>query len=147
MLNGSTWSTQHTKMMALFALMALPLVIMPIFAVMTGSAPVRGIPGPQQVLAMPEQATRPLTGAGSYRRTPLRQVKHGLNIGYDISVKRAMREMGLVIAHFDAWIEEHPGTALSHIRYMPAVSQRYVASTAIFIRKSNPRVDAKTAWR
>jgi soluble lytic murein transglycosylase-like protein len=30
---------------------------------------------------------------------------------------------------------------------MPAVSQRYVASTAIFIRKSNPRVDAKTAWR
>jgi hypothetical protein len=68
-------------------------------------------------------------------------------IGYDVSVLRAVREMGLVLDHFGTWLEEHPDSSLARIRFMSPDMQRRVASTALFIRKTNKRVDAKTAWR
>jgi soluble lytic murein transglycosylase-like protein len=68
-------------------------------------------------------------------------------VGYDASILRAAREMNLVVDHFDAWIDQHPGTALTHVKYMSAGMQKNVASTAVFIRKSNPGIDARTAWR
>lgn len=68
-------------------------------------------------------------------------------IGYDASILKALKRMNLVLDHFDTWIEEHPGTALKHVRYMPVPMQRNVASTALFIRSSNKKIDEKTAWR
>jgi hypothetical protein len=68
-------------------------------------------------------------------------------IGYGPSVVTAMREMGLVLDIFDAWVKKHPGSSIKHIKYMPEPMQRTVARTALFIRKSNRRIDAKTAWR
>ncbi|MDR1471656.1 MAG: lytic transglycosylase domain-containing protein [Synergistaceae bacterium] len=66
---------------------------------------------------------------------------------YSESVMAAVKSMGLSRGHLDAWQAEHPDSALRHVKYMSAEQQRTVASTAIFIRKSNGRIDAKTAWR
>jgi hypothetical protein len=68
-------------------------------------------------------------------------------IGYGYSVVTAMKEMGLSLDHFDAWISEHPGSSIKHIKYMTNSMQRDVAGIALFIRKSNRRIDEKTAWR
>lgn len=68
-------------------------------------------------------------------------------VGYDRSVLSAMRDTGVTVADFNAWIEQHPETTIRRLKYMPVTMQREVASTAIFIRKANPRLDAKTAWR
>jgi soluble lytic murein transglycosylase-like protein len=58
-----------------------------------------------------------------------------------------MKEMGLSLDSFAAWTAEYPGSAIKHIKYMPESMQRDVASIALFIRKSNGRIDRKTAWR
>jgi hypothetical protein len=71
----------------------------------------------------------------------------GAEIGYSRYVVSAMKEMGLVLDHFDVWTAEHEGSAIKHIKYMPDTMQKDVASIALFIRKSNFRIDAKTAWR
>ena len=68
-------------------------------------------------------------------------------VGYDASILRAIKRMGLVPEHFELWMEEHPRTALKHVKFMPAVMQAKVASTALFIRSSNAKIDPKTAWR
>jgi soluble lytic murein transglycosylase-like protein len=36
---------------------------------------------------------------------------------------------------------------IKHIKYMPVTMQKDVANIAVFIRKSNYRIDEKTAWR
>jgi len=71
----------------------------------------------------------------------------GAGIGYSRHVVTAMKEMGLVFDHFDVWVAEHRDSAIKHIRYMPEAMQKDVANIALFIRKSNHRIDAKTAWR
>jgi soluble lytic murein transglycosylase-like protein len=58
-----------------------------------------------------------------------------------------MKKMGLSLDNFDAWMAEHCESAIKHIKYMPPSMQKDVASIALFIRKSNYRIDAKTAWR
>jgi hypothetical protein len=75
------------------------------------------------------------------------QFPNGTEIGYSRYVVSAMKEMGLSLDHFDAWISEHCESAIKHIKYMPSSMQKDVASIALFIRKSNYRIDAKTAWR
>jgi hypothetical protein len=74
-------------------------------------------------------------------------VPRAAKIGYGYYVVTAMRDMGLVLDHFDVWISEHPESALKHIKYMPSSMQKDVAGIALFIRKSNGRIDPKTAWR
>jgi hypothetical protein len=75
------------------------------------------------------------------------QLPKGAKIGYDSSVVKVIKDMNLVLDHFDLWIAEHPGSALKHLKYMPEPMQEDVASIALFIRKSNFKIDAKTAWR
>jgi hypothetical protein len=75
------------------------------------------------------------------------QFPDGTEIGYSRYIVSAMREMGLRLDDFDAWIAEHSESAIKHIKYMPSSMQKDVASIALFIRKSNGRIDAKTAWR
>jgi hypothetical protein len=96
-------------------------------------------------LIKPEPAS-----VGAYRAAtglPVKNIFSHSQIGYDASVLRALREMGLTLDHFDSWMEPHPGTSLARVRFMPVRMQQNVASTAIFIRKTNSRIDAKTAWR
>lgn len=69
------------------------------------------------------------------------------NLTYDASVLRALKKMNLSMDHLDLWLSEHPDSALKHLRYMPSAMQRDVASTALFIRSCNKRIDEKTAWR
>ena len=71
----------------------------------------------------------------------------GAKIGYSRYVVSAVGEMGLSLDHFDVWAAEHPGSVIKHVKYMPDAMQRDVASIALFIRKSNYRIDAKTSWR
>jgi hypothetical protein len=66
---------------------------------------------------------------------------------YRACVVSAMRSMGLTTGHFDAWMAQHPDSVIKRIKYMPEAMQRDVAGIALFIRKTNPRIDAKTAWR
>jgi soluble lytic murein transglycosylase-like protein len=136
-------------MLLLFAVITMPFVVLPFFIVSDGANVSSSyIPYMQKEITAADQSKYLLSS--TQRRSggvSLNQIRRGLNVGYDISVKRALREMGLRTAHFDAWIAQHPGTVLSHLRYMPVTSQQFVASTAVFIRKSNSRIDAKTAWR
>ena len=71
----------------------------------------------------------------------------GTEIGYSRYVVSAMKEMGLSLDNFDAWMAEHRESAIKHIKYMPSSMQKDVAGIALFIRKSNSGIDAKTAWR
>jgi soluble lytic murein transglycosylase-like protein len=88
--------------------------------------------------------------AGAYRAAtglPVKNIFSHSQIGYDAAVLRAVREMGLTLDHFDSWMDLHPETSLARVRFMPVRMQQNVASTALFIRKTNARIDAKTAWR
>ena len=71
----------------------------------------------------------------------------GARLGYSRHIVTAVREMDISLEHFELWIEEHPDTAIKHLRYMPEAMQKDAANIALYIRKSNPRIDAKTAWR
>lgn len=75
------------------------------------------------------------------------QLPHKLKGGYDGAVLSAVKKMGLSLGHFELWVDEHPGSVLSHLKHMPPAMQANVASTALFIRSANPGVDAKTSWR
>jgi soluble lytic murein transglycosylase-like protein len=131
------------KMIALFALAALPFMILP-FAIVSNSLSTEAWHSPASPVFVPKSfAARPLFAPPAAEEPLFRHAR----IGYDISVLRAVREMGLVLDHFDVWMEEHPGSSLARIRFMPSSMQRNVASTALFIRKTNPKIDAKTAWR
>jgi soluble lytic murein transglycosylase-like protein len=85
--------------------------------------------------------------ASAASSAPEKNIFLNAQIGYDVSILMAVREMGLVLDHFTSWIDQHPDTALTRVRFMSAAMQHNVATTALFIRKSNPRIDAKTAWR
>jgi hypothetical protein len=124
------------KMIAVFLSAALPFVIAPFFIV-------------SDLLSLPSSGEAGETYGGAYYskagypgNTPA-----GIEGSYDESVLRAMDSMGLSVSHFEAWRAEHPDSALRHIKYMSGEKQQIVASTAIFIRKSNGKIDAKTAWR
>jgi len=98
-------------------------------------------------------ATRPGPGVNVEGMHPAiyRYASGGLpptaGMGYGYSVVTTIKKMGLSLDHFDAWIAEHPGSAIKHIKYMTGLMQRDVASIALFIRHSNKRIDEKTAWR
>ncbi|MDR0647799.1 MAG: lytic transglycosylase domain-containing protein [Synergistaceae bacterium] len=134
------------RMAFCFVLTALPFIILSLASVSNGFA--SGQESDAGYAAFMRQ--RDAAGESNCllaRPAPEKTALQYAQIGYDASVIRAVREMGLVLDHFDAWIEEHPGSSLARIRFMPPAMQRSVASTALFIRKTNPRIDAKTAWR
>ncbi|MDR1482585.1 MAG: transglycosylase SLT domain-containing protein [Synergistaceae bacterium] len=145
-MDGYALFRQHLKTLILFALITTPFVVLPFFVMGIVRTRIIHISHEQSGIALLAQS-RYLTPSPKKGSVSLNQIRRGINVGYDISVKRALREMGLRTSRFDRWIEQHPGTALSHIRYMPVASQQIVASTAVFIRKSNSKIDAKTAWR
>ena len=135
-------ANQSAKKISFFALAALPFMILP-FVIVSNSL------NPEARHTAPAAFMREGYAAHSLLGQPAgeeRMLRHA-RVGYGISVVRAVREMGLVLDHFDVWMEEHPGSALARIRFMPPSMQRNVASTALFIRKTNPKIDAKTAWR
>jgi hypothetical protein len=135
-------------MLFLFAAITMPFIVLPFFVVSDGANMTSYyIPHMQKEIAVSGRSEYVLSSTPRQSCVSLNQIGRGLNVGYDTSVKRALRGMGLRTANFDEWIAQHPGTALSHLRYMPVTSQQFVASTAVFIRKSNSRIDAKTAWR
>jgi hypothetical protein len=134
------------KMALCFVLATLPFIILPFALVSNGLASVKkGDTGYAAFVRLDVASS----GGHSLLARPAAETAAPphTQIGYDVSVLRAIREMGLVLDHFDVWIEEHPGSSLARIRFMPPAMQRNVASTALFIRKTNPRIDAKTAWR
>lgn len=138
-------------MIALFTAAALPLIILPFAVVDTSiyggaATPELLPPQPSTEEQAGQEKLHPLSSAAR-SKAALSRVTKTPNIGYDASVVMAMKEMGLVTDHFDAWIEQHPGTAIVHIKYMPVLMQQSVASTSLFIRKSNAKIDEKTAWR
>jgi hypothetical protein len=149
---ASTLLAQRVRTFLVFMAVALPLVIMPFLVV-----DARRIQFPKRTSAYHTRTEPAGIGARLERHNPARasavdgafslKLHEMPKVGYDLSVRRALRDMGLTVDRLDLWIKNLPGTALSHVRYMPMTMQQYVASTAIFIRKSNPRIDEKTAWR
>ncbi len=133
------------KTCLLFLASALPFVLLS-FMLLPEPAPaqlrIRTLPHPprqaQRALDLPTRQQAAATAAA-----PIFKVR----VGYAPSVLRTLLEMRLSTAHLDAWIDQHPGTALAHVRYMPEEMQKNVASTALFIRKTNPKIDERTAWR
>jgi soluble lytic murein transglycosylase-like protein len=75
------------------------------------------------------------------------KLPYGAEIGYNRHVMSAAREMRVSLDQFDEWIAAYPGSALKHLRYMPVAMQKDAANIALFIRKSNRKIDKKTAWR
>jgi soluble lytic murein transglycosylase-like protein len=131
------------KMVLSFTIAALPFIILPFLIVSNGE----GTGGGPVAFAMAVKTAQEEMHPMSASRGSSQKILQRAQIGYDVSVLRAMREMNLVFDHFDSWMEQHPGTALSSVMFMPAAMQRDVASTALFIKKANNRIDAKTAWR
>ncbi|MDL2297698.1 transglycosylase SLT domain-containing protein [Synergistaceae bacterium OttesenSCG-928-D05] len=65
----------------------------------------------------------------------------------DDSVVTALAKMDLTPDHIYRWIGEHPKTTLAEIEKMTPQLQAKVANVATFIRSTNKKLDAKTAWR
>ncbi|MDR1021603.1 MAG: transglycosylase SLT domain-containing protein [Synergistaceae bacterium] len=142
---GSTVSLA-ARMVLCFVLATLPFIILPFAFVSNGLASARANDtGYAAFIRL--GGTAGISSCLPARPAPEVTAPPHTQIGYDASVLRAVREMGLVLDHFDAWLEQHPGSSLARIRFMPPAMQRSVASTALFIRKTNPKIDAKTAWR
>jgi hypothetical protein len=127
------------KTILIFALMALPFIILPFMIVSNSQRTDARINAPQIIPANAFTITAFLP--------PSEIIFPHAHIGYDRSVLRAVREMGLVLDHLNMWIDQYPDTALSHVIFMPVAMQQNVASIALFIRKTNARIDEKTAWR
>ena len=125
------------KTMATFFAVIMPFLVLPFLIV---SEFISMSDGKPLYARFPDE--NPVLSRYSPNRLPM-----GAGIGYNRHVVAAMREMGLVLDHFDVWAGEHQGSAIKHIRYMPEPMQKDVANIALFIRKSNPRIDVKTAWR
>ncbi|MDR3256001.1 MAG: transglycosylase SLT domain-containing protein [Synergistaceae bacterium] len=128
------------KIVLRFVSSALPFIILSFLIVSNGSREVNSAAFDIAVRSIPSPHP---TAAPNSRPAVLPRAR----VGYDVSVLNAVRGMGLVLDHFDLWISQHPGTALARLRFMPVAMQQNVASTALFIRKTNPRIDAKTSWR
>lgn len=71
----------------------------------------------------------------------------GASLSYDAFVLKSLKNMTLSTSHIELWIEEHPDSALRHLKFFPSAMQRDIASTALFIRSCNRGIDEKTAWR
>jgi len=123
--------------MATFFAVIMPFLVLPFLVV-------------SEFISMPEDKPlymrfpdeNPVLSRYSPNRLPM-----GAGIGYSRHIVTALREMDLVFDHFDVWVAEHEDSAIKHIRYMPEAMQKDVANIALFIRRSNPRIDEKTAWR
>lgn len=148
--NATTHRISRAIAYLTFAIAVLPFVALAFFLVSErGGATAEAVSAPAGTEAGQAEA-RATVGISSARytvqqpATPLPQVTR---VGYDVSILKALREMNLNVDHFDAWLDVHPDSALKHLRFMPVSMQRDVAGIALFIRKSNGKVDAKTAWR
>lgn len=126
-------------MMALFAcvLIGLPVALFQSFS----NASVK-----DAMDAMSAQVRDEMEHSSSEERR-VQRVRPRTSVGYTMQVLLSMKEMGITPVDVEAYIAEHPGTALRRLKYMPDAMQKNVASTAAFIRKSNARIDVKTAWR
>jgi soluble lytic murein transglycosylase-like protein len=125
------------KTIVVFFAVAVPFIALP-FVVLSDFI---HVPATKPLLERSEQAS-PV-----FSRYSPNQFPGETEIGYSRYVVSAMKEMGLSLDHFSAWISEHRESAIKHIKYMPSSMQKDVASIALFIRKSNHRIDEKTAWR
>ena len=125
------------KTMATFFVVIMPFLVLPFlviseFIILSDEIPL--------YMRFPDED--PVLSRYSPNKFPM-----GAKIGYSRHTVAAMRDMGLVLDHFDAWLAEHSASAIKHIKYMPEAMQKDVANIAIYIMKSNSRIDAKTAWR
>ena len=66
---------------------------------------------------------------------------------YHESIYAALKHQGLTGDHLGVWREEHPLSTLNQLEKLAPAKQKKVANAAGFIRKVNPQLSAKTAWR
>lgn len=66
---------------------------------------------------------------------------------FDPAVTKALKKQGLNEGHIGVWQDEHPKSTLNKLGAMTPERQRKIAGVASFIRKVNPKISAKTAWR
>ena len=66
---------------------------------------------------------------------------------YDNSVSAALKRQGLTEGHLEVWQDEHPLSILNKLETLAPAKQKRVAAIAAFIRKVNPKLSYKTAWR
>ena len=66
---------------------------------------------------------------------------------YHDSIYNALRKQGLSKEHIGLWCSEHPVSTLNKLGTLDPAKQKKVANAASYIRKVNPNVSAKTAWR
>ncbi len=66
---------------------------------------------------------------------------------YDASIYTALKKQGLTEGHIGVWQDEHPLSTLNKLETLPPGKQKKVANIAAFIRKVNPKISHKTAWR
>lgn len=133
------------RSLLLLIVATFPVVLVPFFIASSSLEATTETRSQTLTMALPREMHNQTAPASANAPTPYLQATP--QIGYDASVIFAVKEMGLTVDHFDAWLDVHPSSALKHIKYMPEYMQKDVASIALFIRKSNPRIDAKTSWR
>ena len=66
---------------------------------------------------------------------------------YDNSVSATLKQQGLTEGHIGVWQDEHPMSTLNKLGSFAPAKQKKVANIAAFIRKVNPKIPYKTAWR
>lgn len=66
---------------------------------------------------------------------------------FDKSIYAALKHQGLTEEHIGIWQDEHPLSTLNKLETLTPAKQKKVANVAAFIRKVNPKISAKTAWR
>lgn len=151
--SGSSAISQHFKMVLIFTAVTLPFIVLSFFLASVSVKSAAGEEGPVRIAqaAAPDSDAaakpHPISALARAKKDASQQLLTRPRVGYDASVLRSLKEMGLVADHIDAWISQHPQTTLKHVKYMSAEMQKNVASTAAFIRKSNAKIDEKTAWR
>lgn len=136
------------RALLLFLMLALPLILIPSIAITVGVVRipdsvylyrrVQEAPPAPTIVDLPTAAPSP---------ADIRAITEKVAVGYSPEVISALRKMGIGVSTLNSWITADPRTALRKIKYMSADIQAGVASTALFITKINPRIDARTAWR
>lgn len=66
---------------------------------------------------------------------------------YHDSIYNALRKQGLSKEHIGLWCSEHPVSTLNKLAALDPAKQKKVANASSYIRKVNPQLSVKTAWR
>ncbi|MDO4987708.1 MAG: transglycosylase SLT domain-containing protein [Synergistes sp.] len=68
-------------------------------------------------------------------------------VSYHKAIVTLLRKHGLSEAHISKWAAENPHSTLNKISSLSPAKQKKIADVASYIKKTSPKLTAKTVWR